>query len=211
MTDDGHVLRWLTEGTASATGHEFFRTLVDGLSAALGTKGAWVSSYLPETRQLRAIAMKMGEEWLDGFVYALEGTPCETSIDRGEQVFIPERLIELYPDDKPFAPIAAVSYLGVPLFDVDGTTTIGHLAVLHDEPLTEARFTSVFQIFAARAVSELRRMRIEEEVREREAQLTCLLDGTMDAIIGLDEDLRITFVNGAAEKALGAAGARGGQ
>mgnify|MGYP003406569040 FL=1 len=70
--EDG-VLCWLTQGTAGTTGQPFFRALVQGLCGALGTKGAWVSSYLPKTRQLRAIAMKLGEQWFDGQVYPLGG------------------------------------------------------------------------------------------------------------------------------------------
>jgi transcriptional regulator with GAF, ATPase, and Fis domain len=204
-SDDDSVLRWLIEGTASTTGHQFFRALVQGLCGALGTKGAWVSAYLPKTRQLRALAMKLGDGWYDGLIYALEGTPCESAIDDHVQVHIPDRLVELYPQPPNPSSLVAVSYLGVPILDVDGTTVIGHLAVLHDEPMREQRYLTVFQLFAERAAAEMRRMRSEAEVREREAELASLLDGTLDAIVGLDAELRVTFLNHVARKAFGSA------
>jgi transcriptional regulator with GAF, ATPase, and Fis domain len=210
IAGDDRVLYWLSKGTASATGHQFFRALVEGLCGALGTKGAWVAAYIPKTRQLRALAMKLGEQWFDGLVYALEGTPCEASIDHGVLIHIPERLVELYPHAPNPSPMVAVSYLGVPILDIEGNT-IGHLAVLHDEPLTEPRCASVLEVFAERAAAEMRRLHAEQEVREREAQLACILDGTLDAIVGLDDNLRVTFLNRVAAHAFGDPDALRGQ
>lgn len=59
---------------------------------------------------------------------------------------------------------------------------------------------ALFQIFAARAAAELRRLRAERQVIEREERLSRLVDSAMDAIIGLDRELRITRINPAAEK-----------
>ena len=80
---ENEIFRSLVEGTAATTGHEFFRNLTEGLTEAIGTMGAWVAVYRRETRELQAIAMKMGEEWWDGILYPLDGTPCETVIDSG--------------------------------------------------------------------------------------------------------------------------------
>ena len=80
------------------------------------------------------------------------------------------------------------SYMGVPLKDGDGTV-IGHLAVLDTRPLPdEPRLITVFELFAERAAAELRRLRAETAVREREEKLARLVDGAMDAIIELDHD-----------------------
>jgi PAS domain S-box-containing protein len=199
---DIEVFRSLVEGTAATTGHEFFRNLTEGLSAAIGTHGAWVAVFRRETRELQAIAMKMGDEWWDGMIYPVDGTACETAIDSGKLVHIPERIIEFYPHSPMLKQVHAVSYLGAPLFDVDGTT-IGHFAVLHDEPLRDPRSVSIFRIFAARASAEMRRMKAEEALRERESHLQCLLDGAMDSILSLDRELKVLLVNSAAERAFG--------
>ncbi len=64
----------------------------------------------------------------------------------------------------------------------------------------EPRNLALFQIFAARAVAELRRMRAESEIREREAKLGQLIDSAMDAILELDRRLTVTRANPAAAK-----------
>jgi PAS domain S-box-containing protein len=202
---DIEVFRALVEGTAATTGHEFFRNLTEGLSAAIGTHGAWVAVFRRETRELQAIAMKMGDEWWDGMIYPVDGTACETAIDSGKLVHIPERIIEFYPHSAILKQVHAVSYLGAPLFDVDGTT-IGHFAVLHDEPLRDPRSVSIFRIFAARASAEMRRMKAEEALRERETHLQSVLDGAMDAILSLDGNLGVLLLNTSAERAFGAMG-----
>jgi len=68
----------------------------------------------------------------------------------------------------------------------------------------EPRTQALFQIFAVRAAAELRRLRAEAQVREREQKLGRLVDGAMDAIIELDQHLQINQMNPAAEKILGA-------
>jgi PAS domain S-box-containing protein len=64
----------------------------------------------------------------------------------------------------------------------------------------EPRAEALFQIFAARAAAELRRLRAEAAVREREEKLGRLVNSAMDAIIELDRNLSVTRVNAAAEK-----------
>src|SRR5262249_26527134 len=109
--------------------------------------------------------------------------------------------------------MGAVSYLGVPLLDVDGTV-LGHLAVLDQKPMAaRPESITVFEIFAGRAAAELRRLRAEQDVRWREEQLTGLVESAMDAIVQLDERLRVVRMNAAAERTFGlsASAALGGE
>ncbi|MCA9420559.1 MAG: PAS domain S-box protein, partial [Nitrospira sp.] len=64
----------------------------------------------------------------------------------------------------------------------------------------ESRIEAIIRIFAARAASELQRLQAESATREREQKLRRLIDSAMDAIIELDEELRVTRINPAAEK-----------
>ena len=64
----------------------------------------------------------------------------------------------------------------------------------------EPRVHAIFRIFAARAAAELRRLRAESAVREREEKLGRLVDSAMDAIIELDQALHVTRMNPAAEQ-----------
>lgn len=194
------ALRAILQGTATETGHGFFSALVKNLAGALGTHGAWVTEYFPEQRRLRALAFWMDGQWVKDYEVDIAGTPCERVIDTARLVHFPDRILEIYPHEEELRQAGAVSYLGVPLQDTNGTI-LGHMAVIDRRPIPEEpRIYAIFQIFAARAAAELRRLRAEAEVREREETVGLLLGSAMDAIIELDDQLLITRVNPATEK-----------
>jgi PAS domain S-box-containing protein len=200
--DEDAALRSILEVTAPETGARFFETLVRSVARALGTQGAWVTEYLPEGRRLRALAF-----WLNGrfipWEQAIDGTPCEKVITEQRLVHIVDGILSLYPKDEGFRTNNICSYLGVPLKDAAGTI-MGHLAVIDVRPLPpDERALSLFRIFADRAAAELRRVRAEKDLREREEKLARIFGGAMDAVIELDRDLRIEQVNPAAAKAFG--------
>lgn len=197
------ALRLVVEGTVSETGTEFFRALEKNLSSVMGTIGAWVTEYFPEEKRLRALAFWMNGAFVDHYEYAVAGTACAAVVEDRKLIHVPDRVIELYPNDPDLTAVHAVSYLGVPLLDTQGEI-IGHLSVLDNKPLpADARLISLFEIFAARAMAELRRLRTEQQVRARDEQLHALLAGAMDAILVLDEEYRVVRVNPAAEKLFG--------
>jgi len=201
--DEDQALRIIMEGTASETGENFFKALVQNLAKVLNIKGAWVTEYKKENRQLNSIAFWMGGQWIDEYNYDIPGTPCERVVEDKELIHIAENLVELYPDDPDLEPQGAVSYIGVPLLDIDGCV-LGHLAVFDTKPLPEESWVnSVFRIFAARASAELQRLRAEYDVREREEKLSRLVDSAMDAIIELNNMLEVIMMNTAAEKVFG--------
>src|SRR5215471_2376556 len=201
--DEQDPLRLILRGTAGEIGEGFFKALVDNLARVMGTHGAWVTEYLPETRRLRALAFRLGDQWVEGWEQPIDGTPCKVVIEGRRLVHYPDRTLELYPDQEHLKRAGAVSYMGVPLNDVDGTV-LGHLAVVDRRPMP-ARPESImlFEIFAGRAAAELRRLRAEREIREREAQLTGLVNSAMDAIVQLDEKLKVVRLNPAAERTFG--------
>jgi PAS domain S-box-containing protein len=198
--DENAALEAIVAGTASETGEQFFQALVKNLAEALGTAGAWVTEYFPGSRTLRPHAFWLRGGYIEGYEKPIDGTPCEVVVDGRRLVHLPNNVLDLYPEDEDFLSVGAVSYLGVPLLDSEGGV-LGHLAVLHTEPLPpKPRALAIFRIFAARAAAELRRLRAEKERRDREEQLRRLVDGAMDAIIELDADFRVTLVNRAAEQ-----------
>jgi len=200
---DQDTLREIVEGTAAETGEAFFDELVRHLARATGTKCAWVTEWFERERRLRALSFWVGDRYFGPFEYAVADTPCEPVIDNRRLFHVPERVLELYAHDPSLEPLGAVSYIGVPLFDTDGRV-LGHLAVLHDAPMFEdERVTAIISVFAGRAAAELRRLRRDRDLREREQKLSRLIDSAMDAIVELDGDLRITAMNSAAEKAFG--------
>jgi PAS domain S-box-containing protein len=197
------ALRLVIEGTVSETGTEFFRALVKNLAVALGTTGAWVTEYLPELEKLRALALWFNGSFIEGYEYKIAGTPCAPVVQSKRLIHFPENIISLFPGDNDLRAFDAVSYMGAPLLDTDGQV-LGHLSVLDTKPMpTNPRLISLFEIFAARAAAEHRRMKIEQAVRAREEQLSSLLQSALDAILVLDRRLIVVRANPAAERLFG--------
>jgi PAS domain S-box-containing protein len=202
-TNDEAALRLVVEGTVSETGTEFFRALVKNLAAVMNTSGAWVTEYLRESNRLRAHAFWLNGSFLEHYEHDVANTPCEAVLTKRKLVHYPERILDIYPDEQDLKALGAVSYMGVPLFDTAGEI-MGHFAVLDTKPLpAEPRLISLFEIFAARAAAECRRLKAEQQVRSREEELTALLDSAMDAVVVLDSAGIITRVNPAAERLFG--------
>jgi PAS domain S-box-containing protein len=205
--DETAALRTILEGTATEVGERFFPALVQNLARALNSRAALVTEYVEECGRLRALAFWVDGHWNHGYEYDVAGTPCEPVVKEARFFHLQENVQALFPNDNDLREINAVSYLGVPLTDLDGRV-LGHLAVLDSRPMPEeARAFAVFRIFAARAAAELRRLRAEAEVREREQKLGRLVDSALDAIIELDDRLRVTRLNPAAEKVFDCAAA----
>ena len=197
--DEEAALRAVVEGTASETGRDFYRALVRNLATALDTHGAWLTEYDEPAERLRALAFWFGGDWVEGFEYPIVGTACETAIRERRLVHFPDRVLDIQPNAENFRAVGVVSYLGIPL--LEGDRVMGHLAVVDVRPMpAEKRIFTLFQLFANRARAEMRRLRLEVDLRESRERLARLIDSAMDAIVELDADLRITRMNPAAEK-----------
>jgi PAS domain S-box-containing protein len=202
--DPERALRAVVEGTASETGEAFYRALTQNLARALDTHGAWVTEYDEPTDSLKALAFWMGDRFVEHFEYPVSGTACEVVIRERRLIHLPHSELQRYPDKDPlFASV--VSYLGSPMLDADGRV-LGHVAVVDTRDMSEdQQMVPLFEIFAARAVAEMRRLRLAAELAERQEKLGALVDGAMDAIVEMDAGLRVTLLNAAAHRLFGAA------
>jgi signal transduction histidine kinase/serine/threonine protein kinase len=160
------ALRSITEGTASVTGGDFFRSLVRYLAAAFEVRYAFVAECIDASlTQVRTLALLGGGEFQENIEYDVRGTPCDKVIG-GQVCYYPSRLQELFPVHGNHE-----SYLGSPLHDSAGAI-LGHLAVMDDEPMYRSPYDmSIMRIFAARAGAELERKRTEEALRQSEEEL----------------------------------------
>jgi PAS domain S-box-containing protein len=196
-------LRIVLEGTATETGERFFTVLVKSLSATLGTRYAWITEYLENARRLKTLAFSMDGQEQPPFEIDIEGTPCQEIIERSQFVHYPDNIRDLFPRSSKLKELRAVSYMGVPLTDLAGAV-LGHLAVIDTAPLPKApRNLALFKIFAARAAAELRRIRVEKALKEREVELQALVNSAMDGIIVLDAAFQIVQLNPAARHVFG--------
>ena len=166
MDNDIHARRLIeetlvqaAEGLSQVSGMDFFRALMASLSRILGTRDNLVCFCLddPPTR-VRTLAYYSNGEFWENFDYELEGTSCGAVIARGEVVYVPTGVCDIWPVEKQYD---RDSYIGVPLYD-SGGRLIGHFACMDGNPMRQDMpHLAIFQIFAVRAAAELERMQLK--------------------------------------------------
>lgn len=199
-------LLWaIAEGTAAATGDEFFRLLARYAAQSIGARYAFVAQTLNENES-QSLAYWEGSDYGEGFSYRFPGTPCQR-VAQGYVCSTSSGLWKKYPEDKWLEQIGAESYIGVPMKNAQGHT-LGHIAVLHTGPMeaTEEN-VAVLKIFAARACSELERMRafqkLQREHDESEERFRDLFDEAPIAYVNEGLDSKFIRANRTAMKILG--------
>lgn len=194
------AVKSIFEGTATATGKEFFNLFVKNLAIALGTSTAWITEFGKDRKTLRTLSFYHDGNWLENMEYEMKGTPCETVIKNKSLVHIPRDIFELYPDDPTLEPMNAVSYMGMPYLDENGEV-IGHIAVMDSKYMPDEETSLyIFRIFVSRASAEFQRLKAESRIKETNEKLSRLFNSAMDGIIEVDALLRINQVNPSAEK-----------
>jgi formate hydrogenlyase transcriptional activator len=169
-------LRSLVEGTVASTGLDFLRELVRHVAGALRIHYVFVGYLLPESR-IRTLAFWKGDGYLDQVEYSLEGTPC-TKVIKGETCHYAQDVQQLFPHDQDLVKLSVTSYLAVPLKDPKGQV-LGHLVAMDVKPMTlTADEIDVFKLFGERAGVEIYRQVIEASLKEREATLRAIAEGT---------------------------------
>ncbi len=191
------ALRAIVEGTAQATGEEFFRLLVGNLSVATGVPNAFIAEFADSQTRVRSLAFWMNGELVPNQEWELAGTPCEEVVG-GNLCHHPAGVWKQFPKEE-----GVESYLGVPLRDSDGGI-LGHLAIYDSREMPpEPRLLATFQIFAARAAAELRRIRAVDQLRESEERFRDLFDEAPIAYVNEDLESRFISANRAAMRILG--------
>lgn len=192
----------LLKGLVGASGDECFRVIARGLAEAIGVRYAIVAEFVPEAESARSLAFWAADRFLPNVEWKLEGTPCRNVVD-GEFSHFPNKLQQRFPDDAPLSELKAESYLGVPLLTNSGRV-IGHLFVMDTRPMPrEPRNLAMFRIFAARAASELSRVRLERGLAESEQRLKDLFDEAPIAYVYEGLDTRFIRANRTALRILG--------
>ncbi|WP_396034933.1 PAS domain-containing protein [Candidatus Cyanaurora vandensis] len=184
------LLQQVAAGTAQATGEDFFPAFVRYLATTLGVRYAFVTELITPLR-VRVIAFWQGDYWGEPFEYDLVETPCKRVIEEGGEYFCPDRVQEVFPRDRDLAQLEAVSYLGMPLWDLSGHI-VGHISVLDDKPMTVAeQGRAVFNIFAERAQAEFERKRTQEALQQSEDRYRTFIAQSSEGIWRIEVDCPI--------------------
>ena len=197
VTED--ILQLIHEGTATATGEDFFRALVRATATAMQVEFCFVSEFAGSRERVRTLAFWKGGAIAENFEIDLEDTPCE-GVLQGYVRYYPEGVQALFPRHRTLAELGVESYLAMPMTDRDGKI-LSHLAIFDIKPMRyrESEF-AIFSIFGARAAAELERMYATKSLRDSEQRLSNILASAPDAIITVDSEHHITLFNQAAEQ-----------
>lgn len=201
MQEDLAALQVVIESTARTTGDQFFQTLVRNLAEILNVRYGFVTEFTGDYR-VKTLAYWCQGRFIENVEWDIRGTPCE-GILKSDLCHIPSDVHRLFPEDKPLVDWGIESYLGVPLLDQKGRP-LGHLAVFDEQKiLTEPRMLFLFRMFAARAVAELERLKMEQMLKASEQQYRDLFDEAPIAYVHEDLDSRFISANRAALRILG--------
>lgn len=170
-------LRFLVEGTSSyRSSQDFIHSLTRSLASALGVKFAFMSELVGNTglERCRLVSFWTGADHSKTFEYDIKGTPCENVVAK-DLAYYPSGVQRLFPGDAWLKEASIESYLAIPLFDASGAP-IGHMGVMDTAPMEESRENEdILRVFAARASSEMERMRAEHELAESRRMLETLM------------------------------------
>jgi len=193
------ILKLIYEGTAIATGVDFFRELVRATATAMKVYFCFVAEFAGCQERVHTLAYWQGSDFTDNIEFALDGTVCEDVL-KGQVRYYPQGVQALFPREPALVQLGIESYLATPMTDRNGEV-LGHLAIFDRKPMQfQESELSVFRIFGARAAAELERVHAIEALRHSEERLANILASATDAIITIDDKHHITLFNHAAEK-----------
>lgn len=157
-----HALIQAAEGLSAVSGVDFFQSLMRSLSSILNTRDNLVC-YCVGDPPVRAhtLAYYSNGKFTENFEYDLAGTSCGAVIDRGDIVYCPTGVCDIWPLEKEYD---RDSYIGVPMFDSSGKI-IGHFACMDGKAMRQdLPHLALFKIFSVRAAAELERTMLRQKI-----------------------------------------------
>ena len=197
------LVREIATGVSAQTGEGFLRSLVVHMVRMLRVQYTFVGEVVGEEREsVKTVAAAVSGEIAPNFEYKLRDTPSADVISRATCIY-PAGVQALFPNDRLLSEMSVQSFAGTRLNGSDGSV-LGLLVVLDTKPWVDFSLArSVLQIFASRAAAELERRRAEASLRESNALLQGVIEGTSGIVLAKDLNGRYRLINSAGARALG--------
>lgn len=201
------VLRLMMEATSPRTEMEFFRFLVEKIATTLGVHEVTVTECIDQpATTVRMLAAWRGGELSPNLEFELTGTPCEAVVHEKKVCFFPRNVGELFPAK---TESGLQSYIGVPIFDADGSKVIGHIAIFDRKDMTDGILRdqflvdTVLRVFSERAGAEIQRLHLTRSLRRSAESYRLILDNQNEFVVRVDESGHLLFVSPSYCRALG--------
>ncbi len=165
-------------GVSAKTGAQFFESLLQHLTPALGGSFAFIGELIPgQLDRVRTLSVYQESGETENFEYDLEGAPC-ANVLADRYCIYPDHVQELFPRDIALVHLGAVGYAGAPLKDHAGRPQ-GLIVVLFDHVISDpGHVESILRIFATRVSAELERQTGERALRHSADRLSLALAAT---------------------------------
>lgn len=156
------AIQALIKSMVGVTGQDFFDRIVINICEWLDVDGAFIGS-IPEGGSIEMLAMQLDGRKTSDFEYNLKGTPCEEVLNKGYCVYN-KNVSESFPDDKVLSEMNIEGYAGIPLKDKNGKPNGIFWAVSRRGLNLPPQAGEVMDIIAAKAGSEIERIRSEAQI-----------------------------------------------
>lgn len=166
------ILKSVVEGTVSATGEDFFRSLVHHLAEAFDASHALLAKpFNGSGSELETLALWSEGSYAEPFCFDCSGTLIGRAMN-GSFVRGKSEELQAIREIEGFEALEASHCFAVPVKTSVGEI-VGALAVFHDDELPEWQVAKyILSLFGSRAAAEIERMKSEKETIELERQLT---------------------------------------
>jgi PAS domain S-box-containing protein len=175
---------------------------VADLAAALRTDRAFLGMRVAQApNHIRTIAAHAHGQREENFEYAINGAPCEFTLE-GDICVFPTHVQQAFPRDAGLAQGGWDSYAGAPIRDIAGNS-IGVLAVMHSQPLGNPDLVkSLLQVFSERVSAELERKHADEALRSSQQRFSTIFQSSPVAmyLVQFGGKFALRDVNGSFER-----------
>ena len=150
-------------GLIKKTGQIYLDGLVKCLSDNSGYKYAFVGVYDEKEKRVNALSFFAGGDYVSGFEYEIEKTPCEEVIGKGLCIH-PKNIQHLFPKDIDIKELGVEGYIGFPLFDLE-YRPVGLIVLMDDKPLVNTdKVLSLLEFFESKTGLEVERLKLKERL-----------------------------------------------
>lgn len=168
------ALRQISLGIQCFNSEVFFQSLVQNLTKTLNVEYAIIGEFI-ENNRVKTIAFSAQGEIVDNMEYDLINTPC-CQVKNKELCIYSGNVQAKFPLDEFFPDLGIVSYMGTPLYSIEGEV-LGIICILSHHLFEDIHLMQeIIQIFAVRAGAELERRQAEQKLLDTEEKFRQLAD-----------------------------------
>ncbi len=168
--------------SANLIGDEFFKNLTQQVTSLFQVKYVYVGLLDEHKQTVHTRALRIDGKLIRNFSYTLQNVPCQAVANSQEPWYI-EQVSQQFPDDPKLQRWNAESYLGIPVTSPLSGETLAILVMIDTKPLREVPDSDyVLKVFSLRAGAEIERMRAEQQLQEKERQISNITNNVGDVI-----------------------------